>query len=946
MSGTASSGQFNITNGQIIDPNGNTFTAEGLNVYDSQMGDAAQILADFPGVNFIRLNVYSYQNPSAYASFIQTMTSKGIVVELEDHTNSNGSDAGGGSGSVFTGSQLTNELNWYSAVAGAYAGNPYVWFGTDNEPPNNPSAGALSTWQQQTYNAIRNAGNNSPIMMELVGGGNPGTIGAGAGMTVSDYASMTNIIWDLHYYGWVSGYSTSQSAVDASLASAVSAAQTIPDANGTVPVIIGEYGPSTDGMNTDPNGNQVLQAVQSSTTGGQTAGAAAWGWNSGMNDNLTDGSGNLTTYGQEVAQWIAAHPGSSPTPVTTSNPTPTPPPPPAPTVTPSANDTVVLAGSTGAITDGSGNRWTITAGGQVAINGNADTTTAGVVQLAYVNGTIWQENSAKLWWGETQPNASWSPQAGTAVSPLPAPPAPTPVVTPSANDTVVAAGSSAPIVDAAGNKWTITSGGQVAINGNADTTTAGVVQLAYVNGTIWQENSAKLWWGETQPNASWSPQAGTAVSPLPAPPPPPPVIQPSATDTVVLAGSAGAITDASGNAWTITAGDQVAINGNADTTTAGVVELAYVNGTIWQENSAKLWWGETQPNASWSPQAGTAVSPLPAPPAPTPVVTPSANDTVVTAGSSAPIVDAAGNKWTITSGAQVAVNGNADTTTAGVIELAYVNGTIWQENGAKLWWGETQPNASWAPTAGTAVSPLPAPPAPPPKSPNDTVVMAGSTAAIVDASANHWTISSGGQIAVNGTIDPSTANVEELAYVNGEVWQENASKLWWGKTSPTAAWSPNAGTSTSPLPTSVAIAATQTSATIALNQVTITATAGNHMVFISGAGDTVRLSGGTDTVTDTGSGNTYVVPAAGAGYDAFTTNVLTNHDTLDLRTALAATKWTGSASTLSQFLSVKDSSQGAVLSISSQSGGSGVGIASIGGATTATLTSVLAHAIT
>ena len=754
MSGTASSGQFNITNGQIIDPNGNTFTAEGLNVYDSQMGDAAQILADFPGVNFIRLNVYSYQNPSAYASFIQTMTSKGIVVELEDHTNSNGSDAGGGSGSVFTGSQLTNELNWYSAVAGAYAGNPYVWFGTDNEPPNNPSAGALSTWQQQTYNAIRNAGNNSPIMMELVGGGNPGTIGAGAGMTVSDYASMTNIIWDLHYYGWVSGYSTSQSAVDASLASAVSAAQTIPDANGTVPVIIGEYGPSTDGMNTDPNGNQVLQAVQSSTTGGQTAGAAAWGWNSGMNDNLTDGSGNLTTYGQEVAQWIAAHPGSRTTPVTTSNPTPTPPPPPAPTVTPSANDTVVLAGSTGAITDGSGNRWTITAGGQVAINGNADTTTAGVVQLAYVNGTIWQENSAKLWWGETQPNASWSPQAGTAVSPLPAPPAPTPVVTPSANDTVVAAGSSAPIVDATGNKWTITSG------------------------------------------------------------------------------------------------------------------------------------------------------------------------------------------------AQVAVNGNADTTTAGVIELAYVNGTIWQENGAKLWWGETQPNASWAPTAGTAVSPLPAPPAPPPKSPNDTVVMAGSTAAIVDASANHWTISSGGQIAVNGTIDPSTANVEELAYVNGEVWQENASKLWWGKTSPTAAWSPNAGTSTSPLPTSVAIAATQTSATIALNQVTITATAGNHMVFISGAGDTVRLSGGTDTVTDTGSGNTYVVPAAGAGYDAFTTNVLTNHDTLDLRTALAATKWTGSASTLSQFLSVKDSSQGAVLSISSQSGGSGVGIASIGGATTATLTSVLAHAIT
>ena len=749
MSGTASGGQFKTANGQIIDPNGKSFTAEGLNVYDAQMGDAAQILADFPGVNFIRLNVYSYQDPSAYASFIQTMTSKGIVVELEDHTNSNGSDAGGGSGTVFTGSQLTNELNWYSAVAGAYANNPYVWFGTNNEPPNNPSSAALSTWQQQTYDAIRNAGNNNPILMELVGGGNPGTIGAGAGMTASDYASMTNIIWDLHYYGWVSGYSTNQSTVDSALSSAVSAAQTITSANGTVPVLIGEYGPATDGTNTDPNGNQVLQAVQSSATSGQTAGAVAWGWNSGANDNLTDGSGNLTTYGQEVAQWIAAHPGSTPV----STPTP----PPAPTVTPSANDTVVLAGSTGAITDASGNAWTITAGGQVAINGKADATTGSVVELAYVNGTIWQENSAKLWWGETQPNASWSPAAGTSVSPLPAPPTPPP---------------------------------------------------------------------------------------------------------------------------------------------------------------------------------------------PTPVVTPSANDTVVNAGSNAAIVDAVGNKWTITSGGQVAVNGKADTTTAGVIELAYVGGKIWQENGAKLWWGETQPNASWAPAAGTAVSPLPTPPAPPPVSANDTVVTAGSTAAIVDASGNHWTITSGGQIAVNGTTDTSTGNVTEIAYVNGQVWQENASKLWWGKTSPTAAWSPDAGTSTSPLPTSVTIAATQTSATIALSQVTITATAGNHMVFISGTGDTARLSGGTDTITDTGHGNTYVIPAAGKGYNAFTSNVLTSNDTLDLRTALAATKWTGSASTLSQFLSVKDSAQGAVLSISSQSGGAGVGIASISGATTATLTSVLAHAIT
>jgi len=118
------------------------------------------------------------------------------------------------------------------------------------------------------------------------------------------------------------------------------------------------------------------------------------------------------------------------------------------------------------------------------------------------------------------------------------------------------------------------------------------------------------------------------------------------------------------------------------------------------------------------------------------------------------------------------------------------------------------------------------------------------------------------------------------------------------------------------------------------------------MLFISGTGDTMKLSGGTDTVTDTGGGNTYVLPAAGKGYEAFTSNVLTANDTFDLRTALAATNWTGSTATLSKYLSVADTAKGAVLSIAPTSGGTGVAIASINGATTASLTTLLAHAVT
>jgi hypothetical protein len=31
----------------------------------------------------------------------------------------------------------------------------------------------------------------------------------------------------------------------------------------------------------------------------------AWGWDPGANDDVTDGSNNLTPYGQQVAQFIA-----------------------------------------------------------------------------------------------------------------------------------------------------------------------------------------------------------------------------------------------------------------------------------------------------------------------------------------------------------------------------------------------------------------------------------------------------------------------------------------------------------------------------------------------------------------------------------------------------------------------------------------------------------------
>jgi hypothetical protein len=301
--GPVASGAFSVSSGQIIGPDGQPFRGKGINVYDADMASVstdasgAPLTRLFPGINIVRVPVFTYNDPSYYQSFVGQMTALGIVVELEDHTNGAG-DAGGGQGTIYTGAQLEAELAWYSSVAAAFADNPYVWFGTDNEPSEDPSAAALSAWQQQTYQAIRDAGNESIVMLEMNCGSTPSSCGQGYDASV--YASMKNVVWDAHYYGWVVDYSTDANILAQSITGNAQAAQTLTSADGIIPVIIGEYGNSTDGQNLDPDGTQVVSAVESSGYG-----CMAWNWAAGPVDNLTDGSDNLTPYGQQVAQSMA-----------------------------------------------------------------------------------------------------------------------------------------------------------------------------------------------------------------------------------------------------------------------------------------------------------------------------------------------------------------------------------------------------------------------------------------------------------------------------------------------------------------------------------------------------------------------------------------------------------------------------------------------------------------
>lgn len=381
---------FHVAGGQIVDSTGKPFIARGINIFDSQMGSATAITSDLPGINMIRLAVQGFANAGALTGFVNQMTAAHIIVEIEDHSPPFGSN------NVVSGQALTNEIAWYASLATAFKGNPYVWFGTANEPDNVGYEAAVSNQQTAIYNAIRGAGNTNPIMLEEIAGCYVSK--NGDGLPPSAYLPMTNVIWDTHVYGWESNFSTNAATITAALKAQVNAIQALKSADGVIPVIVGEYGISSTGFGAaDANGTQLVSAVT-----GSGYGSIAWAWSAGT-DSLVDSNNALNGYGIQIKAYFAANPLPPPVLCTPQSP----------------NNTTVMAASTASVCDAAGNTWTLTPGAQVAVNGAPDTATSSVTELAYVSGTVWQENKAGSWYGKASPTAAWLPVGGTTTSPIP-----------------------------------------------------------------------------------------------------------------------------------------------------------------------------------------------------------------------------------------------------------------------------------------------------------------------------------------------------------------------------------------------------------------------------------------------------------------------------------------------------------------------------------------------
>ena len=184
-------GQFSVSGGQITDPDGKAFTARGINMFLGQ-ADAATVMQTFPGINMVRLATKPGDNLASIDALVQGLTSHHVVVEIEDHTSS------GGTMNTLSGQALADECKWYSQLAGKYQNNPYMWFGTANEPDNIADPQAVPAQERAIYDAVRGTGSQAMILLEMRGG----FTNDAAQRSASTYASMTGVAWDTHFYGW------------------------------------------------------------------------------------------------------------------------------------------------------------------------------------------------------------------------------------------------------------------------------------------------------------------------------------------------------------------------------------------------------------------------------------------------------------------------------------------------------------------------------------------------------------------------------------------------------------------------------------------------------------------------------------------------------------------------------------------------------------------------
>lgn len=579
------SGNFSICGGYLYDPGGSKFIVSGTNVIDNPQ--SAQILQNssgfpistlMPHINYIRVNIcgegacningvsgsgqptsITYPSASNYVTMIARCQAAHIVCEFEDHSSNGGYWEGGSVGfgqsqslapTNGTGTLMTSVTTFWKAMATQCIGSPYCWIGTFNEMAtgdgswSQSSVQAVTTYGALMYNAIRGTGNNNVITLQSGSGAiTQDTMGPSGGTSTTPYATMTNVIFRIHYYttDTVANIETAlagntTNGGNASGCSGYLCQQQVQTKDGQVPIIFNEFG-SSSGSPTNTDGANIAAAItnmQANTANG--SGSEAYGnpacaeipgnvqcWtqvNNAGTSGLTVGPAsnqyNLTTWGGEAAAVIAANPfpgGTTSIGITAPG-----------TLAATQSTSAIISGVSASDTTNPNDTMTfqataslngkLTASGATGNGTGTITFTGSLTNLNNLLATVGFtdaviENPVISWAVSDQHTLTATASTAVTVS--------GPV---SANCTIVT--TVGPTITSIGppvTVWAINSSGQVVANGSAQTGTSNVVKIAYVTGLFWQENTSNNWYSTPDANTAYSgpftadPTAGCAAPP-------------------------------------------------------------------------------------------------------------------------------------------------------------------------------------------------------------------------------------------------------------------------------------------------------------------------------------------------------------------------------------------------------------------------------------------------
>lgn len=276
---------YKVANGQIYDPAGNPWRAQGIclltgtarNLVRSAACDP--LLTQMPKTTGVVLasQAFSTYDVAVYLGYVdqavQWLTAMGVVVILADYTNTDDSTG------AITGGLLATCVAYHAALAARYKDNHRVWFmpgPNEGRPPADASA-----QHRACYDAIRGAGNTAPIIFYEQNVTSTGDFN-GIDNSVGRYNEMEGIVWSLHPYGgWpgvVGGNESNPADCDRSLLNGITATQaaTPKSKDGTIPIIFAEFG-NAYGNNLPITSGTLFQRV--ATYGPTIPGCSGWfGW--------------------------------------------------------------------------------------------------------------------------------------------------------------------------------------------------------------------------------------------------------------------------------------------------------------------------------------------------------------------------------------------------------------------------------------------------------------------------------------------------------------------------------------------------------------------------------------------------------------------------------------------------------------------------------------------